>query len=902
MHTRSHRLRHVVAAPLSAMALALLLAGLIAGSPLGAQSASLTIPHGIDDEPTPMRAFRIFDKRTAPGLPQSTVTAMHQDGSGRLWLATLDGLASYDGVAIEPIDNQPGAPTVGRINTLARKRGDGLYVGSQRAVFGFDGQRWRSVPAPRGVARLIEDAEGRLWRVDGIGGVTWLANGWSAANADAVNLWTVPPLPDDIGPVVDLRLDADGALHLADDARVLRLRDGAWQAIGGALPTSIGDLTRMLVARDGTVWIGTARGAVLYAAPGATSWRTIALPARFDARVRSMTEDRRGRIWVGSVAGRIAHGTASSDAWQVWGRAHGLPTASLLDILADREGSLWFSFNTRGLRQWFGEAWSHRHRWLDDPWGDPRVSVFGVRPTRDGRGFWASVLDRGLWHWDGARMRRYDARDGLDENVLGTIEPAPGQLWIGSRFGIYTGPTTGPFRRALSVPSGFVYGFRQAPDGTWYAMTSEFGAYRHEGPVDGGRWLPASFNAVLPSRGVRDLLWRDDGSLWAATLGGVVLMPRGTDAIEQVRVLSQHASNTLLDLDDQVWSGGFGGVGLWDREGQSLGALVEDDGLPGHTVYSLARGRDGVIWIGGASGIGRRTADGAITIYGVESGLIDAECNHDGLYVTDDAVYVGTMGSLARFDTRVAPLDAPPLRLRWQGDPERAARVDAQDVVQLPADQRSVQVRWSAPWTMPEPITYRVRVPRLDDAWSVPQTESVRTVEMRGRGLWAIEVQARRGDDPWTPSLTMQFQVAPYWWETGAARVGALAALIAGIALLIHGRTRKLAQRARQLEQTVEENLTQIRELGRLIPICAKCKKIRDDEGYWEGVESYLQRHAGATLSHGLCPSCYEEYMRELDESIAREVAVELDLAAPHLPADSSQARGRADGAEARRS
>jgi len=41
-----------------------------------------------------------------------------------------------------------------------------------------------------------------------------------------------------------------------------------------------------------------------------------------------------------------------------------------------------------------------------------------------------------------------------------------------------------------------------------------------------------------------------------------------------------------------------------------------------------------------------------------------------------------------------------------------------------------------------------------------------------------------------------------------------------------------------------------------LLPICSSCKKIRDDQGYWQKVESYISAHTGAEFTHGICPDC----------------------------------------------
>ncbi|GAB4547249.1 MAG: hypothetical protein Kow0063_41880 [Anaerolineae bacterium] len=47
--------------------------------------------------------------------------------------------------------------------------------------------------------------------------------------------------------------------------------------------------------------------------------------------------------------------------------------------------------------------------------------------------------------------------------------------------------------------------------------------------------------------------------------------------------------------------------------------------------------------------------------------------------------------------------------------------------------------------------------------------------------------------------------------------------------------------------------------LSGLLPICASCKKIRDDEGYWHSVEVYIRDHSEADFSHGICPDCMQK-------------------------------------------
>ncbi len=72
---------------------------------------------------------------------------------------------------------------------------------------------------------------------------------------------------------------------------------------------------------------------------------------------------------------------------------------------------------------------------------------------------------------------------------------------------------------------------------------------------------------------------------------------------------------------------------------------------------------------------------------------------------------------------------------------------------------------------------------------------------------------------------------------------------------------------ARMVLLTIE-NIGDILELQRIVPICAKCKKVRDDDQYWLKLEAYFKRNWDLDFAHGLCPACVEEELAELDERL----------------------------------
>jgi sigma-B regulation protein RsbU (phosphoserine phosphatase) len=66
--------------------------------------------------------------------------------------------------------------------------------------------------------------------------------------------------------------------------------------------------------------------------------------------------------------------------------------------------------------------------------------------------------------------------------------------------------------------------------------------------------------------------------------------------------------------------------------------------------------------------------------------------------------------------------------------------------------------------------------------------------------------------------------------------------------------------------------LKDIQTLGGLLPICSYCKKIRNDQNYWEQVESYIAKHARVQFSHGLCPTCFQTQMAALKQMEGKKV------------------------------
>jgi PAS domain S-box-containing protein len=72
---------------------------------------------------------------------------------------------------------------------------------------------------------------------------------------------------------------------------------------------------------------------------------------------------------------------------------------------------------------------------------------------------------------------------------------------------------------------------------------------------------------------------------------------------------------------------------------------------------------------------------------------------------------------------------------------------------------------------------------------------------------------------------------------------------------------RKRAEQEREeLIRNLRESLAEIRTLRGILPLCSYCKKVRDDDGYWEQVDTYIRKHSEASVSHGICPDCMKAH------------------------------------------
>jgi PAS domain S-box-containing protein len=136
---------------------------------------------------------------------------------------------------------------------------------------------------------------------------------------------------------------------------------------------------------------------------------------------------------------------------------------------------------------------------------------------------------------------------------------------------------------------------------------------------------------------------------------------------------------------------------------------------------------------------------------------------------------------------------------------------------------------------------------QFSEFWQVDEKlEEIMSALMGKEGVWSGELVAKRKDGS---LFDVHVSAATVFDYSGNP--------IALTSTSIDISDRKLVEKEREnLIVELQEAIDNIKVLGGLIPICAKCKKIRDDEGYWNHVEVYIAEHSEAEFTHGICPKC----------------------------------------------
>lgn len=787
--------------------------------------------------PPPLGNYVIDHWSTRDGLPQNSIRDIAQTPDGRLWFATWEGLASYDGIEFTVYDRGSRIPLLDNgIGTIVTDPAGSLWFSDSRGNIGrrtANGE-WRLWPHPANAPSIIvqslqTDPTGRLW-------LLYEGNGLGSMTTDGAFHYVRPPPKSPLlnlyrrmafdstgalwlgtydGVVVQ---DAQGQVHDAPAAWHLphglawpyRGPDGTFRIVAnsrifqvnGADATlqydlhDIGRITALIQDRHGALWAGTENHGLLRLTPSGIE-RLPDYMAPSSGRILSLMEDSEGSIWIGANGGlyRLREALFSTLT-----RQDGLPDDFTRTVLEDHDGRLWVGTDGGLSRE--GPNGAMASVPLEH---DHQPEVLSLAEDKDGD-LWVGTYSEGLYErLPDASFRHFGIAEGLPAgNVRAISIGADSTVWIGTQHGVF------------HLDAGTLH------------------------PLDG----PDAPHGLITA------LRAQDGDLWIGTLDGVRHLH--DSHIEKIRFRTPQGAHTIfgfIPIDGDMWFASD--RGLYRERNGTIAHVAREQGLPVDSLFAMLPDRQGHVWLTSNRGILRVAlpdlqavadgrlprvpalhfdeADGLLSSQASGSAAPSAILRHDG------TIWIATALGVAHADpaqvhvfvTRPPPPPVALGSLDLDGNPLPAP--PGGTPIHIPAGH-GLTVRYAAlSYLLPERIIYRTRLDGMDPSWSLQgNTRSIRLVGLPP-GRYTLRVSAAHPGGAWSQhDMAVPIVVDPMWWQRrdvwiGVAASGAalLAAIYLGMAHYYRRQAQRLsriiAERTGELTQTAEQLRATDNEKTRLL-------------------------------------------------------------------------------------
>ena len=183
------------------------------------------------------------------------------------------------------------------------------------------------------------------------------------------------------------------------------------------------------------------------------------------------------------------------------------------------------------------------------------------------------------------------------------------------------------------------------------------------------------------------------------------------------------------------------------------------------------------------------------------------------------------------------------------------------DGMEISPGARSVRFGYiGLSYDVPTATRYKYYLEGYDDSWVDGRNQREVTYTNLPPGTYVFHVTAASSNGKWNgDGRGFSFTILPHFWQTGFFKAAIYTLLLLLLYSVYRLRVWRMVKREEVLKLRVDEAIANIKVLHGLIPICANCKKVRDDSGYWTDVAKYITTHSDAMMSHSICPHCAEE-------------------------------------------
>jgi signal transduction histidine kinase/ligand-binding sensor domain-containing protein len=713
----------------------------------------------------PASAQYRFDAWTADnGLPQNIIRGMHQTPDGYLWIATLDGVARFDGVHFTTFNknNTPGIIS-NRIGSMVGGQGGDLWLAAEggriiryhNGTFETYGED-RGLPGGEPTHGIAADESGAVW-------VLFLNT--MARWDEAAGRFVAQKLSLSQVRYKDLRWGhlgfwgTDGKkLEYFARGRLVEVSLPIW------LPGS--SIWEAAIDQSGTLWLETFKGLHITLKDGHA---TIQLG---DATLDYI--DRHGHAWKMRVGRQLDR---SFEEVPVGTNA----PQRFSQITEDHENSLWIGTEGQGLYRLQRQS----VRMMSKEQGLVDRNVYPIYQDRSGA-LWVSAWNSGLSRVEAGKFTSYTVKNGLPNPLVSALyEDREGRLWIATHGG------------SLRI---FMHGRLQEPEGPALAGDTLIQAIYED--KEGSLWFGTSQGLIKYSHGLTSTFTTHDGlatndihviiggvagDIWIGGYGGLTRLHAGVLASVVAGDLSTSESIRSLyeDLDGVLWIGTYDN-GLARLKDGKFTRYTVADGLFNNGAFQILEDAHNNLWMSSNRGIYRVskqdlnefTANRHKVItsiaYGTIDGMLNAECNGGlspaGIKTQDGKMWFPTQNGVAIVDPEAVPrnLLAPPVVIESSLlDHVRLANIGT---MRIPPGRTNLEIQYTAlSFIKSDQIQFRYRMEGLDSGWVDAGSRRIAYYSHLPPGKYSFQVIAGNSDGVWnTVGQRLSIEVlAPFYrtWQ-----------------------------------------------------------------------------------------------------------------------------------------
>jgi len=822
------------------------------------------------DPNKPINQFALAFWNKQNGLPTNLVSSVVQTRDGYIWLGTGEGLVRFNGAQFTVFNrkNTPGISDDVILNMIEARDG-ALWIATGAGLTRYKDGRFSNYTTGDGlpsntISSLYEDNSGNIWAGTFGSGVACLSNGKFTNYSKEQGLLN--------GMTLFIQGDAEGGIWFGT-------YDGLFEYKGGKFlhyrDPGLGEdiITAMRVTNDGTIFLG--KGSKLYSFNGGI-FTEIKPPGMGDFKYfGAIYQDREGGIWFSDTNKLTRY---YKGVYQYYDLKDTPFEGNGFAVLEDREENIWLT-SANGV----GCLIDRKFVTLTKKNGLPLERPVLIITSRDGS-MWAAH-DGKVTHYrngvinptTGLPLEQTDL--AMREAIMCLYEARDGSLWIATHSGVrrYRAGKMTSFTIADGLPSNLTWSITETPDGViWVATNNGLGRF------DGARFstIASIDNVSIEYPG--HLIKSKDGGFWMATLKGLCHYKDGH--LSLYGSTKDQDFGAIYEDDDQVvWS--TTDRGFVRLKNGRFTEFSSKDGLSEENLYSILEA-NGDLWFTGKSGILRLNkqnlndyAEGRTKIihnilYGAADGLADMT-NYNGSpfstktadgrlwFVTERGLVVTNPGAMKTNNL------VPPVVIEQVTVDKKS--LDQTGPITLLPGTKEIEFRFAAlTFVAPEASSFKYKLDGFDKDWVNADTERSARYMNLPPGTYRFRVIACNSDGVWNANgAVLDFYLKPHFYQTyWFYSLCALAAILMA-AFAYNLRISQLKTRERELSKRVEAALAEVKVLSGLLPICACCKKIREDNGYWTQIESYIHHHSEADFSHSICPECVKDLYPEAAAAIA---------------------------------